>query len=709
MEKYNLSMLNDTEFEELCCDILELETGNKFRTFKKGKDGGIDIMPINGDTSVIGQAKHLINTPFSTGKSELIKSNERQKIERANVKKYYFFTSRELTEKNLLDLQEIFTPYLKHENIYDYTIINKILNTKQAEYIIDKWEKLWLPSQNIINKIVKNYQDSKYSYTKNQIIRDCKYYVKIASYNKARDVLKDNNVLIIHGEPGVGKTSMAKSLCNSYIKNNYQFIFGNVNNIKEIEQEIYSDGKKVILIDDFLGSNIMEMNVNTTDNLLENIIDLCLNSKDKKLILTTRTYIYNNAKETMEKFNLKIDNVEKMMLNVSDCSNLEKAKILYNHLYFNQIYKNEIYEEIKKNQFYNKIIEHQNFNPRTISQIAEKINQEEPKNIQNYIIAALNNPYKIWNNEYEKLSEEQKTLLILICIAGNVRNEENIINVFNKMIENNNNDNLYKNTIKKLSEAFIKVMHRGKTTILSPLNPSVTDFIIYKIRQNEINIEKYIKNSLHISQLEFILKIDSKYKKLILEKLIDEIDYFDSKNPEREKNIYFLLKEMDFKEDEYFKKLIDKAYTRKKIWWNYDLIMHVLYEKSEMYEFVKEKIYEDITNETFYLLNEIKSVKDMNIYNEVVNELQRTDGSINLKLTKNTDLYDEIRTKVINRKFKKIEKDREKAKGNKLIANDGENIAGNQNEKIESKRVLFDEFIKQDINEFDEIRKIFER
>ena len=166
---------------------------------------------------------------------------------------------------------------------------------------------------------------------------------------------------------------------------------------------------------------------------------------------------------------------------------------------------------------------------------------------------------------------------------------------------------------------------------------------------------------------------------------------------------------MDFKEDEYFKKLIDKAYTRKKIWWNYDLIMHVLYEKSEMYEFVKEKIYEDITNETFYLLNEIKSVKDMNIYNEVVNELQRTDGSINLKLTKNTDLYDEIRTKVINRKFKKIEKDREKAKGNKLIANDGENIAGNQNEKIESKRVLFDEFIKQDINEFDEIRKIFER
>jgi hypothetical protein len=40
---YQLSILNDKEFEDLAKDLLEIELGFSLQNFKSGKDKGIDL------------------------------------------------------------------------------------------------------------------------------------------------------------------------------------------------------------------------------------------------------------------------------------------------------------------------------------------------------------------------------------------------------------------------------------------------------------------------------------------------------------------------------------------------------------------------------------------------------------------------------------------------------------------------------------------
>lgn len=60
MAEYDFSALTDKEFEELVRDLLSKDPGISLRTFKKGKDKGIDIRysSPNNINKVIVQAKH---------------------------------------------------------------------------------------------------------------------------------------------------------------------------------------------------------------------------------------------------------------------------------------------------------------------------------------------------------------------------------------------------------------------------------------------------------------------------------------------------------------------------------------------------------------------------------------------------------------------------------------------------------------------------
>ena len=76
------------------------------------------------------------------------------------------------------------------------------------------------------------------------------------AYKEAKDKLENQNIIILHGEPWVGKTSTARKLVMNYIEKGYMFIFGNVDDLAEIKEKIAIDEKIICLLDDFLGSNV---------------------------------------------------------------------------------------------------------------------------------------------------------------------------------------------------------------------------------------------------------------------------------------------------------------------------------------------------------------------------------------------------------------------------------------------------------------------
>ena len=66
----NLSLI---DFEELCRDLAQEETGKRFSAFGPSPDGGVDGRHSKGDESTILQCKNYWRSGFSDMKSALKK------------------------------------------------------------------------------------------------------------------------------------------------------------------------------------------------------------------------------------------------------------------------------------------------------------------------------------------------------------------------------------------------------------------------------------------------------------------------------------------------------------------------------------------------------------------------------------------------------------------------------------------------------------
>jgi len=105
-------------------------------------------------------------------------------------------------------------------------------------------------------------------------------------------MLNEKHVLIISGEPGIGKTTLAENLCLFFASKDYEFI--DIEESLSEAESVYVRGKKQIYyFDDFLGSNYFEAIENKKDSHIIKFIERIKNDKNKRFILTSRTNILN--------------------------------------------------------------------------------------------------------------------------------------------------------------------------------------------------------------------------------------------------------------------------------------------------------------------------------------------------------------------------------------------------------------------------------
>src|SRR5690606_24967141 len=113
---------------------------------------------------------------------------------------------------------------------------------------------------------------------------------------KGLRILEENNVIIMTGEPGIGKTTLADNLALYYSAKGYEFC-DIEENISEAESIFREREKKNILFycDDFLGSNLYDAINNKRDSHIVKFINRVRKDDSKKFILTSRTNILNKA------------------------------------------------------------------------------------------------------------------------------------------------------------------------------------------------------------------------------------------------------------------------------------------------------------------------------------------------------------------------------------------------------------------------------
>lgn len=549
MNNYDFSTLNDKEFEQISKDLLNKKFNLKLQSFKVGKDKGIDLRysTEKNNNSIVVQAKHYSKSTYSNLKS-VIKNKEFEKVENLKPDRYILVTSMDLSATQKDELKSLLNPYVKTSNdIIGQQELNDYLS--EFQNIEKKYYKLWLSSTAIITEILNNAIESRTRYFLKRLKDKIKYYVVTDKLDLAFNILKEEKILLITGQPGIGKTSLAEMILFDRAKNNFKI--HKVENITEAEDVISDDDtiKQIFYFDDFLGANYAEIiNSHKTETQLTSFVDRIRNSPNKYLILTTRTVVLSLASDRYEKINHSSLNERQFELKLSDYNKYEKALILYNH-FFHKNVDERFYNVILKEKFYRDIIKHANYTPRIIEFITDvyKIQNFTISEYKQFIVNNLSNPKEIWRFSYNnQISYLERCLLMTLFSFGNYVTERRLTKAFEQRLqyeiaEHNQiiDGNQFNKSVKLLLNGFISSTLYTSTDrnrrSYNFINPSLADFLIGQISESFSDRKAIIKNVIFLDQLnrfnpkKSIIPLDKELQSVIRDLITNDRFIIDKK------------------------------------------------------------------------------------------------------------------------------------------------------------------------------------
>jgi len=516
---YDFSTLNDKDLEELALDLLNAELNLGLQSFKVGKDGGIDLRystPENNNEIVV-QVKHYLKS----GEARLIKEfkeKELPKVRHLKPTRYIIVTSIGLSNVQKDDLKKTFEPFIQSSNdVFAKDNLNALL--RKHKDVEKKHFKLWFSSTEILSGIFNNGIEGRSKSYLKQIRIKVPLYVLTENFDAANKTLEKEKLLVITGMPGIGKTTLADILLLERARQNHKIYI--INSIREAEDviSVNEDEKQVFYFDDFLGEVYYEILTGSQkESDISKFINRIVIEPNKYLVLSTRTVILEQAKNKSEKIKRARIDVAKYEIELSNYSIYEKAKILYNHLFFREV-KQEFIKEIVNDKFYNRIINHKYYTPRLIEFFTDefRLSTIEPNLYRDFILHNLNHPEEIWKDSINnQISYLDKCFLYTLFSFRNSPYVSDLKRSFDKRlafeIEANNQQrkiNQFDESIKNLLNGFIYVNMTNvdyRFEHVRFINPSISDFLLNDLKTNEKEKEAIINSIIFIEQLEIFDK-----------------------------------------------------------------------------------------------------------------------------------------------------------------------------------------------------------
>lgn len=486
MSDYDFKPLNDKEFEILCADLLGNAEGHRFERFKAGKDGGVDgrYFAAQGK-EVILQCKHWSATPLPQLIREL-ENTEKPKLDKLNPHRYLLAVSNPLSRSDKKTICRLLAPHIKSEtDIFGKEDLNDLL--KSNAQIEQRHYKLWLHSTNVLKFIQSNALLGRSAFSLEEIIRSSRRYVVTANHEAALNILEKSGVVIITGEPGVGKTTLADHLCLHYITQEFEFLKV-ADDLKEAESAFDPESKQVIYFDDFLGRNYLDALKGHEGNHITQFIRRVASNKNKRFILTSRSTILNQGKfliDELEHSNVKRNEYE---LRIQSLTELDKAQILYNHIWHSEL-GSEYREQIYFDRRYRQIIDHRNFNPRLISYVTDATRLEtcKPDTYWSYIVESLTNPSHVWDNPFNaQLDDFCRAIVLLVVLNGHAITESDLSEAYHRWLAIPENHSLqgrreFLSNMRLLTGSFLNrtISPKGASAI-DLFNPSIGDYVLQR-------------------------------------------------------------------------------------------------------------------------------------------------------------------------------------------------------------------------------------
>ncbi|MCU8152236.1 restriction endonuclease [Vibrio vulnificus] len=479
---YDFKNLSSADFEDLVLDLIGKEEGIRFEAFCAGPDDGIDGRHSYGSENIILQAKHYEGSSFSN--LATIMKRERLSIDKLTPSRYILVTSCKLTPANKSKLSSIIGPGLKSEaDIFGPEDINGLL--RKYPDILKSHIKLWLLGVGVLEQVLRAATHTYTAITLDEIEHKIRVYASNPSFYESLDTLDKYQLLIISGPPGVGKTTLAEILCYTFLSEQWELVpirslddgFAAINNTK----------KQIFLFDDFLGKVALDRKALAyKDSDLAKFMNRVRRSPNARFILTTRGYIFEEARRVSEHLGDHRLDLMKYVLDVGVYTRQIKARILYNHLLVSdtpQLYIRALVES----SMLAKIVDHKNYNPRVIEAMTDILNigNIDPDNYPMVFIEALNNPSQIWDTAFRTHIDHRCQHLLIamfflseygVSLAKLRSSFDKLHTTMSRSYSLAHGPKDFEEALRILEGSFVNVINI-KGPIISFINPSLKDYL----------------------------------------------------------------------------------------------------------------------------------------------------------------------------------------------------------------------------------------